>query len=193
MKKVGTTVLLVLVIIGLVALIRWATNFLANLQGPGEITTCSDDQTGKFYDKTIDPEGFRQCVQAKAKRFIERDYAESKDLGKTFLTLIAGILVASVTFSEKIVDVGKSNTIPMVSMIACWFLLLGAIVACGIALALMSAAVGMTTYKPDLDFRDVEEKAIYAFLSAGVSFSVALLAMIVAGISSLVHRRHQSP
>jgi len=41
------------------------------------------------------------CVDAAVKRFHDIDYTESKDLAKSFLTLLVGVFVASVTFTEK--------------------------------------------------------------------------------------------
>jgi len=48
-------------------------------------------------------------VQGAANRFLDRDYAEVKDLSTAFLTLLTAVFVASITFSEKIVDFNRSG------------------------------------------------------------------------------------
>ena len=63
---------------------------------------------------------YQACIEKQAKLYLERDYAESKDLAKTFLTLLSATLVASITFSEKIVDVSKAGLLPFGTMIVCW-------------------------------------------------------------------------
>jgi hypothetical protein len=132
---------------------------------------------------------FRACIERQAEIFLGKDYAESKDLAKTFLTLISASLVASITFSEKIVDVGKATLVPLSTMIVCWVLLLAALVACGAGLALMTTAAGIAAYEPSLDYRQIERRAIQLFLGSGVAYAFALIALIVAGVASLVEKR----
>lgn len=72
-------------------------------------------------------ETFRKCARDNAKIFFDRDYVEAKDLAKTFLTLLSAMLVTSITFSEKIVDVHKASKLPLGAMIVCWLFLLCAI------------------------------------------------------------------
>jgi hypothetical protein len=132
---------------------------------------------------------FHACVEKQADIFLGKDYAESKDLAKTFLTLISASLVASITFSEKIVDVGKATLVPLSTMIVCWVLLLAALVACGTGLALMTTAAGLAAYEPSLDYRQIENRAIRLFLGSGVAYAFALIALIVAGVTSLVEKR----
>jgi hypothetical protein len=133
--------------------------------------------------------GFQECTRSLAKLFIERDYLESKDLAKAFLTLISAILVGSITFSEKIVDIHNARTLSIGLMISCWFLLLSGLITCGTGLAFMALGAGMATYRPDLDYWHREDTAVLLFLAAGVAFVLALAALVVAGIVSLVQKR----
>ena len=132
---------------------------------------------------------FSACIKDLSDLFLTRDYAESKDLAKTFLTLISVTLVTSITFSEKIVDVAKAGALPFFTMIGCWSLLLLSLVACGTGLALITTAAGIAAYAPELDYRQLADRAVVLFLTSGVAFAFALLALIAAGIASLVEKR----
>jgi hypothetical protein len=136
--------------------------------------------------------GYRECVEDSAKRFLTYDYAESKDASKAFLTLLTALFVASITFSEKIVDVQKSSWWSLGFMVACWVLLLAAIACCGAALALMMIAAGYAAYNPNLSYWGLENKAVGLYVGAGLAFGGSLVALLVAGIISLVERRSQT-
>lgn len=114
------------------------------------------------------------------------DYNEVKDLAKAFLTLLVGVFVASITFSEKIVDVRKSGGWPKAAIITCWVALLLAIVACGTGVAYMAAAYGIAVYNPEIDYRFLEARAIQLFVASGVSFGAGLSAMLLAGLSAFI-------
>jgi hypothetical protein len=165
----------------------WVTTIvLANWFAPPiEFTYCSGASGGV---PATDP-SFRECLEKQAKLYLEKDYAESKDLAKTFLTLISAMLVASITFSEKIVDVSKAELLPLSTMIVCWVLLIVALVACGVGLALMTTAAGMVAYQPQLNFREMELRGVNLFLGSGVAFIFALVALVVAGVASLFEKR----
>jgi len=152
---------------------------------PDNVIVCLDGGKVVVQEDT----SFRACLEKEARLFLEKDYAESKDLAKTFLTLISATLVASITFSEKIVDVGKAEVLSLSTMIVCWVLLLVALVACGGGLAIMTTVAGMAAYQPELDYRHLETRGINLFLCSGVAFVFALMALIVAGIASLVEKR----
>jgi hypothetical protein len=105
---------------------------LANACDPNEdCTTCLASWMGYCQERGIDPTcEARKLACASANRekaatapasevaegktsqfrqdFLKYDYAETKDLSKSFLTLVAAILVFSLTFSEKIVDFSTS-------------------------------------------------------------------------------------
>jgi Mn2+/Fe2+ NRAMP family transporter len=102
------------------------------------------------------------------------------------ITLLTAVLVASITFSEKIVDVSRSALAAKVLMISCWGLLLLAIVACGAGLALMAAAAGFASYRPELNYHEFEPGAQKLLVTSGLSFGAALVALICAGITSLL-------
>jgi hypothetical protein len=101
---------------------------------------------------------------ASAKIFMDRDYAETKDLAKAFLTLLTAVFFGSVTFSEKIVNLNQSEWTSKALMILCWCLLLLAIASCGAGLALMATAAGFATYEPDFDYRQFERSSLSLFI-----------------------------
>ena len=52
------------------------------------------------------------------------DYGETKDTAKAFSTLITAVFVASITFSEKIVNFQNANRLSSFAMFVSWTLLL---------------------------------------------------------------------
>jgi hypothetical protein len=135
---------------------------------------------------------FHACLKKKAELFIKFDYAECKDLAKSFLTLMSAILVASITFSEKVVDVHAAGRSPLLAMISCWVLLLSALLACGAGLAMISFAAGNAAYLPHLDYRVLEGAAALLFVLAGLLFAASLIALFVSGVLSIGEKRAQA-
>ncbi|MDL2354305.1 MAG: hypothetical protein QFF03_03505 [Pseudomonadota bacterium] len=150
---------------------------------------CRDTKTDYVNIAPTQVKEFRNCAARKAKLFYERDYAESKDLAKAFLTLLSGILVASITFSEKIVDVHKATKVPLCAMVTCWLFLLCAIALTGGGLAWMAWAAGIASYVPELDIVPITAFASRLLMFAGLSFGAALVALIIAGVVSLMDKR----
>jgi hypothetical protein len=129
------------------------------------------------------PDG-SECRQL-AKLFVN-DYSETKDLAKSFLTLLVAVFVASITFSEKIVDVHKSGGWPKTAMISCWVSILLAVIACGTGVGYMVIAFGMSIYAPESNYRFHETRAVQLFIASGVSFGVGLCTMLLAGLNTFV-------
>lgn len=67
-----------------------------------------------------DHDGYLTCRQADADVFVKSDYGEMKDLAKSFLTLLTAALVASITFSEKIVDLSHAGIWARLLMVPSW-------------------------------------------------------------------------
>jgi hypothetical protein len=166
----------------------WAGSlFLTTVtQQPPVIGACYD--RAGVYSQSGQKE-FLPCVEERAKTFLDRDYAEAKDASKAFLTLLVAVFVASLTFSEKIVDLQRSGWWSRGLMIACWVLLLVAIASCGAALALMMLAAGYAAYTPQLSYWSLESKAVYLYMTAGLVFGGSLVALLIAGVISLVKQR----
>jgi len=149
--------------------------------------SCNDTYTAYHEVLQADVIPFRACTSRRAKLFYERDYVEAKDLAKAFLTLLGAMLVTSITFSEKIVDVQSANKVPLCAMVICWLSLLSAIAFTGGGLAWMASAAGVVTYVPETDIRGLEAFAARLFIFGGLAFGLSLASMIFAGVVSLMY------
>jgi hypothetical protein len=78
---------------------------------------------------------------AKIIAHIKTAYDEGKDLSKAFLTLVVAVFVASITFSEKIIDFKTAGNWTKVAMIACWGSLLLSIVSCGTGIVYLASVL----------------------------------------------------
>jgi hypothetical protein len=133
------------------------------------------------------PAEYWACVERSAELFVNRDYAEAKDLSKAFLTLLTAVFVASITFSEKIVDFTRSGRPSRAAMITCWVLLLTSIASCGAALAFIANAAYYASYYPQVAYREREYLAVKFLIVAGLAFGAAMITMLIAGVLSLMH------
>ena len=159
---------------------------------PSAVTVCYDAGTMSTVSAETSEE-FASCLAARAKRFRENDYTESKDLAKAFLTLLTAVFVGSITFSEKIVDIKAARSWAKCAMISCWVLLLVAIIACGTGLAYMTIAAGGVTYEPALDIFFYELRGVYLFIISGIAFGLALIVMLLAGLTAFLPAPAVSP
>jgi len=116
--------------------------------------------------------------------FLKYDYAETKDLLKTFITLVSATLVFSLTFSEKVVNFSSAPLRTRQTLFASWALLIGALIAAGIGLAFIAAAAGVAIYGaiPLLSFDGATLALIsWSFvLVAGFVYVAGLIMMAVA-------------
>jgi hypothetical protein len=160
-------------------------------ESPGAKTWCKDS-LGNELTFQSDSSAYRECIKSHAKNFIERDFEVAKDLSKAFLTLLAALLVGSITFSEKIVNVQSAKRASRILMICCWLFLLIAIICCGVALAFMSVGAGWASYQPFSNYTLFELKAIYLYVGSGLSFGAGLVCLLAAGIVSINERQKES-
>ncbi|MEV4781357.1 hypothetical protein [Burkholderia sp. LMU1-1-1.1] len=158
----------------------------AALRNPPEVRSCTDQTTRQAYSRDESKE-FWACRKALADTFQKYDYAESKDLAKSFLTILVAVFVASITFSEKIAGIAIAGIWTKTFMITCWVALLVAIVFCGCGLALMSIAVGWAAHSPHTNFFLFEFDAARLFVMSGLFFGGGLAAMLATGIISFIH------
>lgn len=120
-------------------------------------------------------------MESAAEMFLKYDYAETKDLLKTFITLISATLVLSVTFSEKVVNFGKAGKPTKLLLFTYWALLIFSLIASGLGMAFIASAAGKILYGgiPILDFHYAHlALTAWAFtLLAGISYVSALIAL----------------
>jgi hypothetical protein len=171
---------LAIISISLAAIQLWS----AATTVPEQFSVCHDIPTDNVYFPS-DGSMFHECLQKSAKIFIDIDYAETKDLSKSFLTLLVAVFVASITFSEKIVGVGNLGIWSRGLMITCWVMLLSAIVCCGTALTFMTLALGWAAHVPDQNYYLYEFTAARLYIIAGILFGIGLASMLATGLVSL--------
>jgi hypothetical protein len=184
-SKRNAAIATLLVTIGILACILAGRAFVRETLRPSDQVGECSDRDGD-HPLQSDPAAYYRCIDARAKVFLAGDYAESKDLGKAFLTLLTAVFVASITFSEKIVNVKEASWWPRGVMIAAWSLLLVAIAACGCGLCFITLAAGQATYRPDLNFYELEWRSVVMFITSGLTFGSALVFLLVAGILSML-------
>ena len=118
------------------------------------------------------------------KEFTEHEFSELKDSGKSFLTLLVAVFVASITFSEKIVDVKTSTAITKILLISCWIFLLISIGLTGAGIAFLSGAYTEALHYTCSDVSNLWNKSSDFMTYSGLIFGFALTTMLTAGIIS---------
>src|SRR4051812_29567148 len=93
-----------------------------------------------------------------AKAFLEFDYTETKDLCKHFLTLVSGVLVFSITFSEKIIDFPRASKTAKGLLLFSWVLFMAAIVCCAFGLYSIFKAGRLARHGSTADIYTVDVK-----------------------------------
>jgi hypothetical protein len=130
------------------------------------------------------------------KNFLTYNYAESKDLAKSFLTLISAILVFSITFSDKVVNFQNATRQTRVLLITSWVLFVGSIVLCGISLVYYYNALwlavncGWNCKEPLFGILRLSPTRVLVIgnnciLLAGVSFVLGLTALVWSAVNSI--------
>ena len=107
----------------------------------------------------------------RAEVFLKFDYAEVKDLCKHFLTLISAILVFSVTFSEKIINIERATLVTKVFAFASWGPLALSLLSCGGGLAFIVHAGWLASHRPISNVHWRSSQKLLGFLSAQASSS----------------------
>jgi hypothetical protein len=116
------------------------------------VTTTSQSWTVNDQLAISDDDAFAKCIKATADAFVKYDYQEAKDLSKAFSTLLTATLVASITFSEKIVDLRTAGWWAKGMMVASWAAVLLAISMCGVGLVYATGAGWTATHQPQLNY-----------------------------------------
>jgi hypothetical protein len=114
--------------------------------------------------------------------FMKYNYAETKDLCKDFLTLVTGILVFSLTFSEKIVDFQHSGKSAKILLLSSWTLFISTLISCGIGLTYLALAGGQAVYGSDDYYLTLANKCYAWVIASGLFFITGLIALVLAGM-----------
>ena len=171
--------LLMFVVIALVIFAGLSIYMYYDLMEPAKTVVCTGD---KFSQQ------FADCGRDAYHRLFKTGYTEGKDLGKSLLTLLSAVFVASITFSEKIVDLKSASKWPRIAMIVCWLLLLLSIGTCGAAFVYISWVQFRVVRFGELAFHQMNH-ALVLFGVAGFCFGLGLLTMLLAALPSILVAR----
>ena len=120
-----------------------------------------------------------------SKIFIQFYYPEIKDLSKSFLTLISGILAFSVTFSTSIIGFPATSSTQLIFLISAWLSFVIAIITTGAGLYLSfrnaNKANRAIKKSNDLEISKLLTLPYILLTIAGCTFVVGLVLLAVAG------------
>lgn len=85
-------------------------------------------------------------MSPEAELFVRFDYTETRDLMKTFITIVSATLVFSISFSEKITRTHEADDAIRRTMFFAWAFFFAAIVAGGGAIVLIAAGASCVVY-----------------------------------------------
>ena len=131
-------------------------------------------------------------IREAAELFMKYDYAETKDLCKDFLTLVTGILVFSLTFSEKIVDFRRSAKAAKFLLFSSWTLFIASIICCGIGLTYLALAGGQAVHGSGNYYLQLASKCYACVVGSGLCFITGLISLVLAGMIATFTRGSQS-
>lgn len=124
-----------------------------------------------------------------AEMFLKYDYAETKDLLKTFLTLISATLVLSLTFSEKVVRFSEASQLTKYILFSSWALFLIALIFAGLGMAFIAAAAGKILYGSiplfDIDYWRLALIAWAFVLLSGSAYGSGLIALAISAARAI--------
>ena len=121
--------------------------------------------------------------------FIKFYYAEIKDLSKSFLTLVSGILAFSITFSTSIIGVSTASILQLILLICAWLSFVIAIIAAGwglysdfVSANIANKAIHAGT---NLEFKQLLIRPYRLLTVAGAAFVIGLILLAIAGVTNI--------
>jgi hypothetical protein len=133
----------------------------------------------------FDPQGIMYTMDVTT--FLEFVYPETKDLCKLFLTLVSGILVFSVTFSEKIVSFQTAGKWARSLLLTAWVMFVIAIISGGSSLTLLFLAAEEAKTS-QAGWAELMVNGGYCLFGAGTTFCLGLLALALSGAITVLRR-----
>jgi hypothetical protein len=120
--------------------------------------------------------------------FIKYNYGETKELGKLFITLLSGILLFSINFSDKVGGIQNAPPYYRFLLLASWSCLLLSIMGCGLALAISWTAARRVLWSSSREIRERvlhrSKRAADILAASGFVFVLGLGLMIAAGFTA---------
>ena len=117
------------------------------------------------------------------------EFSEIKGIAQQFLTMIVGVLVLSITFSEKVVRYDSAEAAPRFFLHASWCCLVLALIGGGSILALVMMSAAFVRYPGSGDYMAAQSACFIALVVSGVVFVIGLVALVASGAT----RRGRAP
>lgn len=111
--------------------------------------------------------------------FLKYAFTETKDLAKSFLTVVTAVLVFSLTFAQNIANFSNANVFTRVTLGLAWCCFLLAIVGAGIAIYYVGLAGAAASANSD-------SSRYWACMRIGVKWLVAAGGVFVLGLAGLM-------
>ena len=125
-------------------------------------------------------------INEDATNFLKYAYSETKDLSKHFLTVLTAVLVFSLAFAEKVVDIKNADIISKGCLGAAWCSFFTAIVSCGVAICYVALSGGAASANRGREAYWTPMRSAIKWLTAsGALFTIGLMALIVTTIRSI--------
>jgi hypothetical protein len=128
--------------------------------------------------------------------FTKYFFPEAKAFITQFITVITAVLVLSIAFAEKIVNLQNADRTAKIGLVSMWGFLLIALVTCG-ASYWFFASVGLYVIQNVLDYNIIRDYLIYAMWllrSAAICFLISITLMVtIAARSMLFPKVHIKP
>jgi len=131
---------------------------------------------------------YKSCAKDQAEQFIKVRYPDFKDTIKSFITIIVGTFVASITFSEKIVNFSATSVHARTLLVACWLSLLSSIVCNGVSLLHMNYAFAQAIVRPEYLDLKIVFSGIRFLVASFILFCSGLALMFAAAILAMTFR-----
>jgi H+/Cl- antiporter ClcA len=126
--------------------------------------------------------------------FLKYAFTETKDLAEHFIAVVTGVLVFSLTFSEKVANFSTATRTIRLTIAAAWSSMLLAIIACGIAICYVALSGGAASSNRSPEEYWGEMYVAIRWLSvAGGLFVLGLTALLVSALISAWDPRKPHP
>jgi hypothetical protein len=162
--------------------------FLVLFLGAGYIAYLIQDQFKPVCYERANSSQYREFENNFNEKFISTEYAEIKDLGKSFLSILIAVFVASITFSEKIVNFNSASSWAKSILVLCWIFLLLGIVLAGTGMVYIASCFNQAIHMPCPENIELYSVAFVCFVLAGLCFGLGLTSMLCAGIISMINQ-----
>jgi hypothetical protein len=117
--------------------------------------------------------------------FLKYAFTETKDLAKSFLTVVTAVLVFSLTFSEKIANFSAASRSIRLTLATAWCSMLLAIIAGGVAICYIALSGGAASSNGTAEeWWGQMRTAISWLLCGGALFVVGLTALLASALIS---------